>query len=244
MNNFLKIDSLLRNQDFSAEQNIEGIVYCYAEGIAAIEKAVVVVSDLKNGSSRIFCGEFADILGISGYSAENSIWEKEIFRLLDKSQLEAKYLSEIRFFNFIRKTAKSKRSRYSLFTPLRFQTQNGKYIDVAHRMYYRYDHSGFVRYGICIYSPMAHNVKSHCQITDSLTGETIELDYASDKAILSQRELQVLRLIERGLTSKDIAAELFISRHTVSRHRQEIISKLQVRNSAEACRIARQLGII
>ncbi len=87
-------------------------------------------------------------------------------------------------------------------------------------------------------------MESHCRIIDSLTGESIELDSASDKAILSQRELQVLRLIERGLTSDDIAGELYISRYTVSRHRQEIISRLQVRNSAEACRVARQLGIL
>lgn len=244
MNNLRKIDSLLRNQDFTSEQSIENIVYCYAEGIAEIERSVVVVSDLKNGSSRIFCGEFAKILGISGYSAENSIWEKEILRLLDESQLEAKYLSEIRFFNFIRKIARNKRSRYSLFTPLRFRTQNGGYMDVAHRMYYRYDQNGTVRYGICVYSPITHNMESHCRIIDSLTGESIELDSASDKAILSQRELQVLRLIERGLTSDDIAGELYISRYTVSRHRQEIISRLQVRNSAEACRVARQLGIL
>ena len=46
------------------------------------------------------------------------------------------------------------------------------------------------------------------------------------------------------MTSKAIADRLCISVHTVSRHRQEILSKLQVGNSTEAIRIARQLGII
>ena len=37
---------------------------------------------------------------------------------------------------------------------------------------------------------------------------------------------------------------LAISPNTVSRHRQEILGKLQVKNSIEACRIARDLELI
>ncbi len=244
MNNRRKIDSLLRNQDFRSAQNIEDIAYRYAESIASIENAVVVVSDLKNGRSRIFCGGFAKIIGVDGYNAENSIWEKEIFKLMDEKELEEKYLSEIRFFNFIRKIPRSKRSRYCLLSRLRFNTKDNGCIDVAHRMYYKYDDNWSVRYGICVYSPASTEMKSQCLILDLLTGETLEMCNASDKSILSRRELQVLQLIERGLTSNDIAEQLNISRYTVSRHRQEILAKLQVRNSAEACRIARQLGIV
>lgn len=244
MTNSRKIDSLLRNQDFTSAQNVEDIAYRYAESIAAIENAVVVVSDLKNGNSRIFCGGFAKIIGINGYNSENSIWEKEIFKLMDEKELDEKYLSEIRFFHFIRKMAKSKRSRYCLLSRLRFKTGDNDHIDVAHRIYYKYDDNGSVRYGICVYCPASNEMKRQCLILDLLTGEELELNKASDKSILSQRETQVLRLIERGLTSNDIADVLNISRYTVSRHRQEILSKLQVRNSAEACRIARRLNIL
>lgn len=244
MKNCRRIDSLLRNQDFTLSQSIEDAVYNYAGGIADIENAVVVVSDLKNGRSKIFCGGFANVIGINGYNTENSIWEKEIFKLMEEKELEEKYLSEIRFFNFIRQLTKSKRSRYCLLSRLRFRSNDRKYIDVAHRMYYKYDDNGAVRYGICVYSPASIDMKSQCLILDQLTGETLEMCKASDMSILSRREIQVLQLIERGLSSKDISVELNISRYTVSRHRQEILAKLQVRNSAEACRIAHQLGII
>jgi DNA-binding NarL/FixJ family response regulator len=50
--------------------------------------------------------------------------------------------------------------------------------------------------------------------------------------------------VERGLTSLQIADELSISKFTVSRHRQDILAKLQVKNSAEACRLAHTLGIL
>ena len=72
----------------------------------------------------------------------------------------------------------------------------------------------------------------------------MELDKENNTKILSARETQVLKLIDKGLTSKDIAETLSISRNTVSRHRQEILGKLQVRNSIEACRIAKDLKLI
>ena len=71
-----------------------------------------------------------------------------------------------------------------------------------------------------------------------------ELEVKKDLKILSDRERQVLRLIDKGLMSKNIAERLSISINTVSRHRQEILSKLQVKNSIEACRIAKDLGLI
>ena len=244
MSNLSKIDSMLRNQDFPFPHSGESIGYDYAAGIAAIENAVVVVSDLKNGTSRIFCGGFAKILGVEGYQTENSIWERTILQLMDEKELERKYISEIRFFNFIRKQPKGKRSRYYLIARLRFRVSSGMTVDVTHRMFYQYTENGSVRYGICIYGPMIGKHAFCSQIINSLTGETMELDHTSDNSILSRRETQVLQLIDRGKTSSDIAGELSISRYTVSRHRQEILAKLQVRNSTEACRMARQLGII
>ena len=50
--------------------------------------------------------------------------------------------------------------------------------------------------------------------------------------------------IDTGMKSGEIAGQLNISIHTVSRHRQEIIGKLQVKNTHEACRLAKSMGLI
>ena len=50
---------------------------------------------------------------------------------------------------------------------------------------------------------------------------------------LSQRELDVLRLVADGLDNQQIAEELFISHHTVKNHLEHIKSKLVVRTRAE-----------
>lgn len=71
-----------------------------------------------------------------------------------------------------------------------------------------------------------------------------ELAASGDDSILSRRERQILAMVDKGMKSGEIAAQLHISIHTVSRHRQEIIGKLQVKNTHEACRIAKSMGLL
>jgi DNA-binding CsgD family transcriptional regulator len=50
---------------------------------------------------------------------------------------------------------------------------------------------------------------------------------------LTNRELQVLRMVGSGKSSKVIAAELSISVHTVCNHRKHICEKLDINSAAE-----------
>lgn len=49
---------------------------------------------------------------------------------------------------------------------------------------------------------------------------------------LSEREKEIIACIAKGMSNKEIAEELFISVHTVTTHRRNIVSKLQIRSSA------------
>jgi LuxR family maltose regulon positive regulatory protein len=60
---------------------------------------------------------------------------------------------------------------------------------------------------------------------------------------LSNRELQVLRLITRGLSNHEIAERLFLAVDTVKGHNRKIFSKLQVQRRTEAVARARELGL-
>lgn len=55
---------------------------------------------------------------------------------------------------------------------------------------------------------------------------------------LSSREVEVLHFIGEGLTNNEIADRLFISRRTVEGHRQTLIEKTRVRNTASLIRYA------
>ncbi len=51
---------------------------------------------------------------------------------------------------------------------------------------------------------------------------------------LTDRELEVLRLVARGLNNKDVAKQLFISENTVKNHVRNILEKLQLHSRMEA----------
>ncbi|MCK5213201.1 MAG: response regulator transcription factor [Dehalococcoidia bacterium] len=62
--------------------------------------------------------------------------------------------------------------------------------------------------------------------------------------LLSEREMEVLRLMATGAANKTIAAQLFISESTVKTHVQSIFQKLNVNDRTEAVTNALQRGII
>ncbi|PJZ43503.1 DNA-binding response regulator [Leptospira kmetyi] len=61
---------------------------------------------------------------------------------------------------------------------------------------------------------------------------------------LTERELQILNFVALGMTFPDIAEELDISSHTVSRHIEKIYKKMEVHSRSEAIIRGRRMGII
>jgi len=61
---------------------------------------------------------------------------------------------------------------------------------------------------------------------------------------LSQREVEVLRLISQGLSNREIGERLFLAIITVKGHNRNIFRKLQVRRRTEAVARARELGLL
>jgi DNA-binding NarL/FixJ family response regulator len=80
----------------------------------------------------------------------------------------------------------------------------------------------------------------------TLVKDFVERDRPGDTEfdVLTPRELQVLKLIAEGYTSKEIAQELVISVKTVDRHRQNILDKLGMSDRVELTRYAIRRGLI
>ncbi|MDZ4700018.1 MAG: response regulator transcription factor [Rhodothermales bacterium] len=89
------------------------------------------------------------------------------------------------------------------------------------------------RGGMYMSPPVARLVMAH------FTGET-----GPDAHILSDREREILRLMERGLRQKQIAETLFLSPHTIDSHLRHIYQKLHVNSAAEALARAIRKGEI
>jgi DNA-binding NarL/FixJ family response regulator len=63
-------------------------------------------------------------------------------------------------------------------------------------------------------------------------------------ALLSERELDVLRLLAAGKANVDIARELYLSPYTVRNHISSILAKLQIANRTEAAAYAIRRGLV
>jgi LuxR family maltose regulon positive regulatory protein len=61
---------------------------------------------------------------------------------------------------------------------------------------------------------------------------------------LSQRELELLRLVAAGRTNQEIAEELFLAVGTVKKHLNNIFGKLEVHNRTQAIARARELDLL
>ncbi len=89
-------------------------------------------------------------------------------------------------------------------------------------------------------------VPSQSRLLNFKTGQLYKFPpgpIAKEISPLTKREKQILELLATGLISKQIADKLYISTNTVNTHRQRIIEKLNVANTAEAINYSGRIGL-
>lgn len=89
-------------------------------------------------------------------------------------------------------------------------------------------------------APMTRKTAS--RLLEKLSTESREKQ--GDRFALSDREIEVLKLVARGLANKAIATQLSISENTVKYHLKNILQKLNVRNRTEAVSQAFRTGLV
>ncbi|MFZ0023243.1 response regulator [Acinetobacter sp.] len=83
------------------------------------------------------------------------------------------------------------------------------------------------------------------QISIPAISATVEQNRsAADQETLTQREQEILSLVAQGLSNREIAEQLCVSRYTVESHIKHIYRKLSVSKRTKAVSTARHLGIL
>lgn len=71
------------------------------------------------------------------------------------------------------------------------------------------------------------------EVTEAIMRSNVESDEKANSQVqLTSRELEVLQLIAQEMTNEEIGEKLFLSVNTIKSHRKNLLSKLEVRNTA------------
>lgn len=252
MNIFKTLSDTLLNQEFEEVQNTlvslddyKKLAYLYSK----IENSIAVLSDMKSNESYIYYGKIAAELGMyekDMVDSISSIWEEDIFNKIHPDDLLQKHIQELRYFNLLKSMQVDERFDYYVSSLIRMQNRKKEYVPMRHRMFYVSNLvNGDLWLALCLYNfeiRKSDIIVPENMIINSVTGEVIHLNQKHSN-VLSIREREVLKFIRDGKMSKEIADLLSISINTVNRHRQNILEKLRVDNSIEACRIAERMNL-
>lgn len=225
----------------------------FIHSLTQINGGCAVISDLSNRKSYIEIYPAAHFLGLSSeeiaLNTIDSMDEDYIYRRIHPEDLVEKRLLEYKFFQRTFAMGPEERLKYRGRCRLRMMDNEGKYHYIDNLVQIMQNTpDGNVWLIFCLYSLSADQRPEagiYPTITQMESGE-VEIFSFSDEHqnILSQREKEILRLIQKGMPSKEIATTLYISINTVNRHRQNILEKLSVSNSIEACRAAEVMKLL
>lgn len=164
----------------------------------------------------------------------------------DRAQLET---LQIKLSQFIYSLPLEQRNDYSNIYSFRILNAKQQYVRVTSRhQVLEQDCNGkaWLVIGNMDISPDQKKSESvDCTVLNLKSGEMFSPSSSLVSPVnLTNRELEILRLIQKGMLSKEIADKLCISIHTVNIHRQNLLRKLGVQNSFEAIRLGQECGLL
>ena len=210
------------------DKSIDEIAQQYLPYIKILEQA---------GSFAVFLSNrFGHYYYVTEYIEASQ--EIDIEKLVHPDDWEVVRRIDKKVWEFLNTLPEEEKLTYKYIYELRV-LERGKYV----RMIYQtrilaFKEDNFLAMGMIDLAPeQSANTTVRFQIKNCLTDEIVPfaIESAAD-TLLTPREREVLALAKEGMFSKEISEKLNISIHTVNRHRQNILEKLQVDNIIEAIR--------
>ncbi|KDS37834.1 bacterial regulatory s, luxR family protein [Parabacteroides distasonis str. 3776 D15 iv] len=155
-----------------------------------------------------------------------------------------------RLFEYLQAIQANKILEYKLVYEFRVLNSYNKYVRIiSQHQVLELDENGdpWLVMGIADLSPNTAPLDSiKIQVVNFITGETLPLNKFEEKELIefTPREKEILLLIKSGMLSKEISDRLSVSIHTVNKHRQNIMQKMNADNIIEAIEYARKLGLL
>ncbi len=208
------------------------------------------VSNIGEARYSYLSSNFKEFFGISaeeGTSMDMSTFVQKAFHPEDLS----KVFQNFELFNeFIKSTPLDKIKDLTHIGSFRVLSASGEYRNVVDQSIViecGADQSISQLFGAVSFTPPMMTNKTQSVVIDTSNGKEIKrFDLSQHQAspILTDRELQILRLLALGYKNKDVADKLFISKHTVETHRKNIMKKLAISNATDLVWKALELNVV
>ena len=212
----------------TTDKSIEEIAQEYISYMKILEQA---------GSFAVFLSDrFGHYYYVTEYIEPPQ--ELNIENLVHPDDLEVVRRIDKKVWEFLDTLPEEEKLAYKYIYEMRV-LDRGKYVRMIYQMrLLAFKDDNFLGMGIIDLAPeQSANTSVRFQIKNCLTDEVVPftIETATD-VLLTPREREILALAKEGMFSKEISEKLNISIHTVNRHRQNILEKLQVDNIIEAIR--------
>ena len=216
----------------TTDKSIEEIAQEYIPHLKILEQA---------GSFAVFLSDkFGHYYYVTEYVTEDiqASDELNIEKLVHPDDLEVVRRIDKKVWEFLDTLPEEEKLTYKYIYEMRV-LDRGKYVRMIYQMrILAFKDDNFLGMGIIDLAPeQSANTSVRFQIKNCLTDEIVPfaIETATD-TLLTPREREILALAKEGMFSKEISEKLNISIHTVNRHRQNILEKLQVDSMIEAIR--------
>ncbi|WP_315424460.1 helix-turn-helix transcriptional regulator [Capnocytophaga sputigena] len=212
----------------TTDKSIEEIAQEYISYMKILEQA---------GSFAVFLSDkFGHYYYVTEYIETSQ--ELNIENLVHPDDLEVVRRIDKKVWEFLDTLPEEEKLTYKYIYEMRV-LDRGKYVRMIYQMrILAFKDDNFLAMGMIDLAPeQSANTSVRFQIKNCLTDEVVPftIESATD-VLLTPREREILALAKEGMFSKEISEKLNISIHTVNRHRQNILEKLQVDNIIEAIR--------
>lgn len=161
-----------------------------------------------------------------------------------------RYLHLVRISNEWARTTRPEPFESGAMLDYRVRHKNGHYLKVIREStIYEYCRNHAPRSSMNMLTNLTgikHENSVNLTITNIKTGEVYleNRDAFPSGFMLSEREMEILLRLKKGMNSTAIGEELFISRHTVDTHRRNMLAKTGCRNVMEMVQLASRMGIV
>jgi DNA-binding CsgD family transcriptional regulator/PAS domain-containing protein len=217
--------------------------------LALVENSSMTIYDILQRKYVFVRNRFRELIDYDEQAAAEQGYAF-FFRLMPPDDIAFVLDTSIRSLEYLHEVPPAERKDYKTVFEFRLRNREGKYIRFIQQLVnLELDLAGNM-WLILILMDVNPNQQGGKQLLRTMmnmkSGKVVPFTEERDErqSQLTRREIEILGLIARGMVSKEIAEQLFLSVNTVNNHRQRIIEKMDMSSTSEALTYAMRIGII